>query len=148
VTATDYNPVYLPGDAITLTASGLIGAGDLLVVSGSGTVAAASADASRAVIGVAGGAALAAERVLVYGRGPVHESVADGTVTAGDQVRSTGTAGRTVAPLPPAATLLPGTYSAADAQAAVDAAVNAARAAIGIAITTAADGVKVRWMFF
>ncbi len=92
----DYNPIYLPGDAISMTASGTIAGGDLLVVSGSGTVARAAALASRSVIGVAGNDATADGRVTVYARGPVHESLADGTVTAGDEVSSTNTAGRGV----------------------------------------------------
>jgi hypothetical protein len=81
----DYTPVYVPSKVITLTASANVSAGDLLVVSGSGTVAkAAVAATAPVVIGVAGFDAASGTRVTIYGRGIVHESVAQATVTAGD----------------------------------------------------------------
>ncbi len=133
----DYMPVFLPGEAIPLTASGTISGGDLVVVSGSATVAKAASTAGlRTVIGVAGCDAVANGRVTVYGRGTVHESVADSTVTAGDQVVTSGTSGKQVVKVAD----VPGTPDQAS--------VNNARALLGIALTTATDGNKVRWMAY
>lgn len=127
----DYSPIYLPGHEYTSTTSAAVTGGQLLMVSGSGTVAPASASSGKCV-GVAGFDAASGALVTVFGRGPVHESTASGAITAGDQV-VTGAAG-TVATLAAAS----GTPDAA--------AVNAARAVIGIALTTAADTAKVQWM--
>lgn len=126
-------PVFLPGDAIPLTASGPIAGGDLVVVSGSGTVAKAGALAATTFVGVAGNDATASSRVTVYGRGAVHESLADGTVTAGDQLTTTNTANRAVKSVPAVSTPTPGD-------------VTNTRAIIGLALTTVADNQRVRWM--
>ena len=56
----EYLPVRSPGQALTLTASATITAGQLLIVSGSGTVAPSSA-ASQSWLGVAGNDAASAE---------------------------------------------------------------------------------------
>lgn len=144
--AKDYSPLFQPGDVIPLTAGGTIAAGDLVGVSASGQVSKVSALQARTWIGVAANAAAATERVTVFARGPVHESVADGTVTAGDEIGTTNTANRQVKTIPATATTFAGTYSAADAKAVVDAAINSARAVVGIALTTAADNATVRWM--
>jgi hypothetical protein len=88
------------------------------------------------VIGVAGNDAAANARVTVYGRGTVHESVAMGTVTAGDQVTTpiTGdTAGSQVKTLAAVSTPTPGD-------------VTGTRAILGIALTTASNPNRVRWM--
>lgn|SRR5512135_445510 len=144
----DYTPVFLPGDVIPLTASGTIAGGDLVGVSGSGTVAklAFSAAPATTCVGVAATDAIANGRVSVIARGVVHESVAQGTVTAGDLVTTpiTGdTAGAQVKTL--AAANLGATWDASAATAA-NLAINSGRAILGIALTTASNPVKVRWM--
>lgn len=142
----DYTPVFLPGQQITLQASGTITGGDVVVVSGSGTVAKASALADVKCIGVAGHDAASGLKVTVICRGVVHESLADGTVTAGDQITTTNTANRQVKSL--AATNVDVTASPTQStiNTAVNTSVNNARAVIGTALTTAADNVLVRWM--
>ncbi len=143
---TGYNPIFMPGDAIPFTASGTITGGDLVVVSGSGTVAKASTLAARNGSGVAGTEAAATGRVTVYGRGPVHESVADGAVTAGDELSSTNTASRTVKTVPTSAIDVGATPTQTSINNAVNGGLNTIRAIIGVALTTVADGQKVRWM--
>lgn len=149
----DYTPVYVPGRVITLTASAAITGGQPLVVSGSGTVAPASTLASTAIVGVAADDTPLNGRVTVYARGTVHESVADGTVTAGDQVTSTNTANRQVKTLALVTTSVD--VGAAFSQSAINNAINAvatsldsARGVLGVALTTGADNTKVRWMEF
>lgn len=131
----DYTPPYPIGRALTLTTSGAVLGGDLLVVSGSGSVAAwvPNATPSTKVIGVAAHDTPSGGRVTVWGFGPVHESVADGTVTAGDQVVAAATAGRQIKTAPAVTTPTAGD-------------VTTTRAILGIALTTAADGIKARWM--
>ncbi len=63
----------------------------------------------------------------------MHESIADGTVTAGDQIVAASTAARQVRTAPAVTTPV-----AAD--------VTNTRSILGIALTTAADNLKVRWM--
>jgi hypothetical protein len=130
----DYTPVFLPGTKFTMQASGTIAGGDLLVVSGSGTVAKAAALAGLNYVGVAGHDAVSGAKVTVIAAKAVHESVADGAVTAGDLLTTTNTANRQVKTL------------AAAGAAYVQAEANASRGVIGIALTTAADNVTVRWM--
>lgn len=145
----DYTPVYVPGKVFTTTASGAVSGGDLLVVSGSGTVAKlAFGAATQVIVGVAGNDTPANGRVTVYGRGIIHESVAQGTVTAGDMLSTpiTGdTAGAQVKSVPADANSAgqePTAYDAAHTAAAV----NLARSIFGIALTTASNPAKVRWM--
>jgi hypothetical protein len=126
----DYLPVYTPAEVATFTASAAITGGQLLAVSGDGTVGPAGA-ASASWIGVASGDAASGARVSVFCRGTVHESTAAGAITAGAQL-ATGAAG-TVA-----------TMAAAAANALGD--INNARAVVGVALTTAADTALVRWM--
>lgn len=126
----DYLPVYTPAEVATFTASAAITGGQLLAVSGNGTVGPAGA-ASASWIGVAAGDAPSGSRVSVFCRGTVHESTAAGAITAGAQL-ATGAAG-TVA-----------TLAAAAANALGD--INNARAVVGVALTTAADAALVRWM--
>lgn len=126
----DYLPVYTPAEVATFTASAAITGGQLLAVSGNGTVGPAGA-ASASWIGVAAGDAASGARVAVFCRGTVHESTAAGAITAGAQL-ATGAAG-TVA-----------TMAAAAANALGD--INNARAVVGVALTTAADTALVRWM--
>lgn len=126
----DYTPIAVPGSAFTLNASAAITGGQVVAISGSGTVAPAGAT-SGAVVGVAAFDAASGADVLVYTGFIVHESIASGTVTAGDQIASAATG--QVATLAPAAAA-----TAAD--------INNARAILGVALTTATTGNKVRWM--
>jgi len=149
--ATDYTPVYLPGEVISLTASGTISPGDPVEVSGNATVAKVAGSNSPKCVGIAGNAALVNGRVTVFARSTVHEGKADGTVTAGDVVAASPTANRQVITLAPMATNAD--VGAAFSQSAVNTAINAVgtgvnndRAALGIALTTATDGNIVRWM--
>lgn len=80
----EYLPLYKPGQAITRQASGTITAGQLVRVSGSGTVAATTA-ASDDWLGVAGFDAVSGDKVTVFSSG-VQRCVATGTVTQGDLV--------------------------------------------------------------
>lgn len=130
---TDYAPVYMPGAAISSTASAAMTGGDPLVVSGDGTVAPATTANALNVVGTAAHDAANGARVTLFGRGTVHESISDGAITAGDQVASTATADRQVKAQTAAST-------------AVVADINNARSIIGVALTTAADNELVRWM--
>jgi hypothetical protein len=80
------------------------------------------------------------DKVTIYGRGTVHESVAEGTVTAGDEIVTSAAIGRQVK------TQLASNLVTSPTGAQVSADINAARAVLGIALTTATDGLKVRWM--
>jgi hypothetical protein len=110
----EYLPVYKPGQAITLPASATITAGQLVEVSGSGTVGPAGA-ASVKVVGVAAFDAASGDSLTIFAGGVQH-AVASGAITAG-QVVQAGAAG----------TVAAGTT-----------------APIGIALTTAADTADVR----
>lgn len=136
----DYQPVFVPGRAISLTAAGTIAAGDCLVVAGSGVVAKCAVAAAPNWVGIAAFAAEVNNRITVFARGTVHESVAEGTVTAGDQVVSSAVAGRQVK------TAAVSALGVTPTGAQVSADINAARAVLGLALTTATDGLKVRWM--
>jgi hypothetical protein len=125
----EYLPIYKPGQALTLKASATTTAGQVVAVSGVGTVAPAGAN-SGAVVGVAAFDAAANDNVTIYAGG-VQSVLASGTVTAGDIVVS-GAAG-TVATL--AAVTTP---TAAD--------VTNTRAILGVALTTGTD-VVVRVQF-
>jgi hypothetical protein len=130
----DYTPVYSPSKTVTLTASGAISGGDVLEVAGSGTVRKCTTATSQAYIGCAGEDTPSGGRVTVFARGYVHESIAEATVTAGDQLVSSNTGNAQVKTLPP----LGGAPGQAD--------VNSARAVMGVALTTATNPAKVRWM--
>jgi hypothetical protein len=78
--ATDYAPLYKPGQSFTRVTSGAVNAGDCLVVSGVDTVA-QSSGASSAFIGVAAFAAASGAEVTVLSGG-VHILAGTG-VTAG-----------------------------------------------------------------
>lgn len=132
----DYTPVTDKRLSYTMLTSGAVVGGNLLVVSGSGTVAKAGTAASISYIGVAAHDAPSGGRVMVWTRGQVHESLADGAIAAGAQVTTSGTANRDVAGL------------AAAGAAYVQAEANATRAAIGVALTTGVDNTKFRWMAY
>jgi hypothetical protein len=153
----DYTPVALPGHTYTFTASTLMSGSDLVEVTGANSVGKISSASDRAFIGVAAHDAVIGGKVTVVLAAPIHESIADGTVAAGDQLATTSTANRqvkTYAATASAVTLtLPGTYDntvqtlvATAINTAVNAATNAARAVIGVAITGAADNQSVRWV--
>ncbi|WP_433731023.1 capsid cement protein [Actinoplanes sp. CA-051413] len=114
-----YEPQFLYGDVITGTASATIVGGQILIVSGNGTVGPATAT-SPAVIGVAAYDAANGEDVSYFPRGKVHISTASGAITAAARVDS-GAAG----------TVASGAASVNN---------------IGIALTTAADTALVTWM--
>lgn len=128
----DYTPVWLPGLTGTFTAAGAITGGDPVEVAGSGTVQKVAGLASAKYVGVAGADAKTGEPVTVIMARVVHEGLADGAVNAGDQLTASPVAGRQVAALPAATGATAGD-------------INAARAVVGIALTTAASGTVVRW---
>jgi hypothetical protein len=119
----DYAPVYAPGESITSQASAAITAGQLVMVSGSGTVAKTSG-ATTAWVGVAAFDASSGDKVTLR-CGGVQSIVNNGGVTAGDQVIS-------------AANGKVATLAAASGNTAAD--INAARQVVGIALETVADG--------
>ncbi len=107
-------PVFTPGQAITRQASAAITGGQLVMVSGPGTVA-PSAAASTAVLGMAGFDVASGDQVTVH-KGEVLPLVASGAIVAGSPVISAA-AGRVAASAAPPA-----------------------GQQVGIALTTAADG--------
>lgn len=117
----DYLPLFKPGQAVTRQASAAVTGGQVVVVTGSGTVG-PSAGASAAFVGVAGYDVASGETVTVF-CGGVQRPLASGTVTAGDIV-VTAAAGRVVTNAAPGA-----------------------GQQVGIALSTAADGVAVDVMF-
>lgn len=119
----EYLPLHDDGDSITRSASATITGGQLVRVSGSGTVAPVSA-ASADWLGVAAFDAASGDAVTVFCSG-VQRLTASGTVTAGDQV--VGATSGQVATLAVAAGA-----TAAD--------INAARQVVGLALTTATSG--------
>jgi hypothetical protein len=127
-----YEPKYVYGEQVNATASATITGGQLLIVSGNGTVGPAGAGAAN-VVGVAAFDAVNTDRISYFPRGKVHVSTASGGITAGDQVISAA-AGKV------------STLAAAAAATAGD--INAAREVIGVALTTAADTASVEWMEF
>jgi hypothetical protein len=126
----DYTPIYLPGNAITGTASATITGRQTLVVSGSGTVAPSSGSSAK-VVGLAAADAATNAYVTYYARGTVHESTASGAITAGDQLVS-------------AAAGAVSSLAAASGNTAGD--INSGRSVLGIALTTAIDTALVQWM--
>lgn len=121
----DYTPVFdADGDPFTLTTSAAVTGGQVLVVSGSGTVG-PSAGASAVVIGVAAMDAASGARVTVYPLDAVHEITASGAITAGDGIVSAASG--------QVATAVVGTAAAAGTL-------------LGIALTTVTSGNKVRFV--
>ena len=117
----EYIPVLTPGHALVSSASATITGGQLVAVSGNGTVAPAGA-ATQAWVGVAAFDAANGDRVTIYTDG-VQELTASGAITAGAAVVS-GAAGTVATSATPAAATQ-----------------------VGVALTTAADGAKVRVKF-
>lgn len=116
----DYLPLFYPGQVITRTASAAITGGQLVRVSGDGTVGPSGA-ASADWLGVAAFDAANGELVTVWSGG-VQRVIAAGAITAGANV-----------------------ISAAAGKVAAGAA--AAGTAVGIALTGAADGALAEVMF-
>jgi hypothetical protein len=120
----DYTPVFLPGQIYTTQASAAITGGQLVEVSGSGTVAPAALNSVK-VVGMAARDAASGSKLPVILDKVVHESVSAGGSTAGDSLGS----------------------GAAGTVATVAAAVGAAAGTrIGIALTTAIDAAVIRWV--
>lgn len=118
----DYTPIICDDDlSYTAQASATITGGQVLMVTGVGTVGPAGA-ASTPIAGVASRDAASGDKLTVFRCG-IQELVASGTVTAADLVTS-NTAGT-----------------------AVTAATPAVGAFIGTALTTATTGNKVRILF-
>lgn len=136
----------MPGTAQTLGAGGTITGGDLVTLSAVSTVIKAAAAASTAYIGVAAHDASTGQKVTVHILKAVFDSIADGTVTVGDQLTTTATANRQVKSLAASAQDVTGTPTQTTINNAINGAVNAARAVIGIAVTTASDNTTVRWI--
>lgn len=130
----DYTPVTLPGKVYTFPAAASIKGGDILVIGASGvSPITAQANPQTSVIGVACNDTSSGGRVTTIMPGVVHESIADGAITAGDQLVTAANANRQVRTAPAAAV--------AGAQD-----MSNTRAIIGIALASAADNAKVRWM--
>jgi hypothetical protein len=117
----DYLPIYKPGQAITLKASATITGGQIVAVTGAGTVGPAGA-ASAAWVGVAAFDAATNDNVTIYTSG-VQLVTASGTVTAGDAV-NTAASGQVVTNATPST-----------------------QGFVGIALSTATSGNKVRVLF-
>ncbi|VXB75410.1 DUF2190 family protein [Pseudoclavibacter sp. 8L] len=84
----DYLPKFLPGGAVTFTASAAVTGGRLVAVTGNRTVGPAGAD-SAAVVGVAGFDAPVGEQVTVYTRAHgVQQLTASAAIAAGAKVIS------------------------------------------------------------
>lgn len=119
----DYMPLYMPGDAVTGTASAAITGGQLVYVSGDGTIANASANTQNPVGVAAFDVANIGDKVTYFARGTVHRLAASGTVTAGAVVEA-ATGGKVASH----------TVGTNDAR------------VFGIALTTASDGNLVEIM--
>lgn len=83
----DYLPLYLPGSAITGTASGAITGGKPVYVSGDGTLA-NTTSAAQLIVGVAAHDAASGEKFTYFGRGTVHRLTAAGAITAAQVVEA------------------------------------------------------------
>jgi hypothetical protein len=116
-----YEPKFLYSDVVTGTASATITAGQVLIVSGNGTVGPAGASGA-AVIGVAAFDAVNTDRVSYFPRGKIHVTTASGAITAAARVDA-GAAGTVVT--------------------SANALTN-----IGVALTTAIDTGPCEWMEF
>jgi len=125
---TDYSPVAGNGSLpFTMTASVALTGGQLAVVTGVNTVGPAGA-ASTLCVGVAAHDAAIGARVTLWPLdGLIHESVTPAGVTAGQgvQTAAAGTVDTVTTSIPAGA---------------------AAATLLGIAITTATAGLKVRWI--
>jgi hypothetical protein len=142
----DYSPALLPGLTITANAAGTITGGDPLEVAGPGTVQRCAAAGSARYVGIALEDAAAGNRLTMAASKPVFDGIAEGTVTAGDQVCASAVAGKQVRTVPASAVDLGAAYSEVPANLALNTGLAAIRSIIGVALTTATDGTTVRWM--
>lgn len=126
----EYLPVFKPGQAVTLKASAAITGGQVVAVTGVGTVGPAGANAANWV-GVASNDAAINDNVTIYSGG-VQSVTASGTVTAGDIVVC-------------AAAGAVSTLAAVTTPTAAD--VTNTRGIVGVALSTATNGNKVRVQF-
>lgn len=146
----DYTPVALPGQTWTFTAGGTLSGGDLVEITASNTVSKVATLASTAFVGVANSDATGGGRVTVTLSKAIHESLADGTIAAGNQLTTTNTANRGVKALAVTnvnvdVTGTPTESSIEAIEPAFNTAINQARAVIGVAITSGTDNQLVRW---
>lgn len=125
----EYIPVFKPGEDVTATASAAIVGGQLVGVSGAGSVAPVTAAASPSWVGVATTDAASGAKVG-WTSGGVQELTCTTAVTAGDLVVPSGTAGQVA------------TLAAVTTPTAAD--VSGTRAIVGVALTSAAAGAKAR----
>ena len=114
----EYLPIYRPGQVLTLKASAAVTGGQLLAITGSGTVGPAGAAAANWV-GVAAFDGATNDNVTIHSGG-VQSLTASGAITAGDSL-----------------------VSAAAGQVSTGAAATPS-AFVGVALTSAANGAKVR----
>lgn len=117
----EYLPIHLPGDLVTLKASATITAGQVVGVTGSGTVGPAGAD-SAVMVGVATQDAVANDNITIS-CGGTQSVKAAGAITAGDAIEC------------------------AAAGAVATASGGTVLTVIGVALTTAADAAQVRVRF-
>lgn len=116
-----YTPLYSPGDAISVTASVAVTGGQIVEITGSGTVGPAAANSVK-VLGVAAFDAAANARVTVHVGKHIQEVTASGAIAAGDLVAAGAN----------------GTISTN--------AVPAAGVQAGVALTSAASGAKAQYV--
>lgn len=117
----EYVPLFKPGNAVTRRASADLVGGQVVAVTGSGTVGPAGA-ASASWVGVVAHDAKSGTDVVIHSGG-VQRPVASGAVTAGDAV-TTAASGKVVTAAAPTALTF-----------------------VGVAQTTAADGAPVEIQF-
>lgn len=128
------NPVYRRGMIVSMSCSAAVVAGTQVEVSGSGTIAPAAAG-SKKVVGIAMQDASASGDVIgVEARGSIWKIKAEGAVTAGDLVTPATGAGNEGH----VSTLVVDTTATVN-EATVEAAINAALGATGIALEDIAD---------
>lgn len=113
----DYLPLFKPGQAVTRQASAAITGGQVVMVSGDGTVAPATAD-TTAWLGVAAFDAASGDDVNVFSGG-VQRPTASGAITAGALVECAAAGEVATAATPAVGTV------------------------VGVALSTAADGETV-----
>ncbi|HYN95410.1 MAG TPA: hypothetical protein VES42_16300 [Pilimelia sp.] len=141
----------MPGTAYTFQASGAFSGGDLVGMTGPLTVAKVTSSASLAYVGVAGTDAAVGQKATIHMAKAVHDSVAEGTITPGDQLVSSSVANRQVKALAASAsnvdvTATPNETTIEQFNAAINTAVNNSRGVIGTAVTAATDNQTVRWV--
>lgn len=142
----DYTPVALPGQTYTFTAGGTMSGGDLVEITAANTVSKIGSNLSRAFVGVAGHDAVSGVKVTVTLGKAIHESVADGVITAGNQLVSTSTANRQIKAQALVNPDVTGTPTETTIEAAINGVEAAVRAILGVAITSATDNTLVRWV--